>query len=209
VRPYAIAFEKYYYSQPLPDGGRDNNIFENFFGTIESTWNALAARLCSGAAATTDFTSSEFVDLFTFLILMRVRVPAARDMVEVSLAEQVKATTRLLDQQGKLPPKPKGHEDILDHLSVAIDPHMSMHAMSDLARGFGLVLDYLGFEVIHNKTDVSFLTSDNPVVCFDPTVPEGRVLPYQVWPPHGSIELFFPVDAETLLRVVQMVGCRR
>jgi hypothetical protein len=51
---------------------------------------------------------------------MRVRVPAARDMVEVILAEQVKATTRLLDQQGKLPPKPEGLENILDHLSVAI-----------------------------------------------------------------------------------------
>ena len=52
VRPDAIEFEKYYYSQPLSDGGRDNNTFENFFGTTESTWNALAARLCSGAAAT-------------------------------------------------------------------------------------------------------------------------------------------------------------
>jgi hypothetical protein len=32
-------------------------------------------------------------------------------------------------------------------------------------------------------------------------VPEGRVLPYQVRPPpHGSIELLFPIDAETLLR---------
>ena len=199
LRPDAIAFERYYYSQPLPAGGRDNNTFENFFGTIESTWNPLAVRLCSSAAA--NFTSSEFVDLFTFLILMRVRVPAARDMVEAMLAEQVKATTRLLDQQGKLPPKPEGlDDDILDHLSVAIDPHMSLRAMPDLARGFGNLLDRLGFEVLHNKTDVSLLTSDNPVVCFDPTAPEGRVLPYQVRPPHGSIELLFPIDAETVLR---------
>src|SRR5438270_635779 len=41
LRPDAIAFETYYYSQPLPDGGRDNNTFENFFGTLESTWNPL------------------------------------------------------------------------------------------------------------------------------------------------------------------------
>jgi Protein of unknown function (DUF4238) len=197
LRPDAIAFERYYYSQPLPDGGRDNNKLENFFGTIESTWNPLAARLRSGSG---DFTSSDFVDLFTFLILMRVRVPAARDMVEVTLAEQVKATTRLLDQQGELPPKPEGHENILDHLSVPIDPHMSLHAMPDLARGFSIVLDHIGFEVFHNKTNVTFLTSDNPVICFDPSVPEGRVLPYQVRPPHGSIALLFPIDAETLLR---------
>jgi hypothetical protein len=62
-------------------------------------------------------------------------------MVEVILAEQVKATTRLLDQQGKLPPKPEGLENILDHL-----------------------------------------------------------LPYQVRPPWGSIELLFPIDADTVLR---------
>jgi hypothetical protein len=197
LRPDAIAFERYYYSQPLPDGGRDNNKLENFFGTIESTWNPLAARLRSGSG---NFTRSEFVDLFTFLILMRVRVPAARDMVEVTLAEDVKATARLLDQQGKLPPKHEGHENILDHVRVAIDPRMSLHAMPDLARGFGILLDHLGFEVLHNKTNVTFLTSDNPVVCFDPTVPEGRVLPYRVRPPHGAIELLFPIDAETLLR---------
>ena len=50
---------------------------------------------------------------------------------------------------------------------------MSLHAMPDLAKGFSIILDQLGFEVLHNKTDVSFLTSDNPVVCFDPTVPEA------------------------------------
>jgi len=95
---------------------------------------------------------------------------------------------------------PEGHENILDHVSVAIDPHMSLHAMSDLTRGFAIVLDQLGFEGLHNKTDLSFLTSDNPVPCFDPTVPEARALPYQVRPPYGSIELLFPIDADTVLR---------
>ena len=200
LQPSAIAFERYYYSQPLPEGGRDNNTFENFFGAIESTWKPLSARLRSGPGATTDFTSTDFESLFTFLCLMRVRVPAARDMVEVILAEQVKATTRLLDQQGKLPPKPEGLENILDHLSAAIDPHRSLHAMPDLAKGFGIVLDHLGFEVLDNKTGVSFLTSDNPVMYFDPSVAEARVLPYQVRPPWGSIELLFPIDADTVLR---------
>jgi hypothetical protein len=200
LQPSAIAFERYYYSQPLPDGGRENNRFENFFGTIESTWNPLARKLCSSSGATTEFTDTDFENLFVFLGLMRVRVPAARDMVEVSLAEQVKAEARFLDQQGKLPPKPEGHKDILDHITVAIDPHQSMHAMVPLMQGFAFLLDQLGFEAIHNKTDVSFLTSDNPVICFDPAVPEARVLPYQVRPPHGSIELLFPVDPNTVLR---------
>jgi Protein of unknown function (DUF4238) len=138
--------------------------------------------------------------LFLFMMLMRVRVPAARDMVEISLAEQVKATARLLDRLGELPPRPEGIEDILDRLEVSIDPHQSLQAMTSLAQGFSLVLDHLGFEVLHNKTGVGFLTSDYPVIYFDPTVGEGRVSPYQVRPPHGAIELLFPIDAETVLR---------
>jgi hypothetical protein len=53
ILPNAIAFETYYYSQPLPEGGRDNNTFEDFFGTIESKWTPLAERLRSGSDATT------------------------------------------------------------------------------------------------------------------------------------------------------------
>jgi hypothetical protein len=200
VTPDAIGFEKYYYSQPLPEGGRDNNTFEGFFGTIESKWNGLAVRMRSGADGISDWSSNEFQDLFTFMGLMRVRVPAARDMVEVMLAEHVKTMTRLLDQQGKLPSKPLGTEDILEHLKVAIDPHMSLRAMGRLMIGFGIVVDHVGFEVLHNETGMSFVTSDNPVVCFDPTVPEASVSPYQVRPPYGSIELIFPIDPNTMLR---------
>ncbi len=42
VRPSEIAFERYYYSQPLPDGSRDNNTLEDFFSTIETTWPPLS-----------------------------------------------------------------------------------------------------------------------------------------------------------------------
>jgi hypothetical protein len=195
LQPSAIAFERYYYSQPLPDGGRDNNTLEDYFSTIEGTWTPLVDRLRAGTGTTADLEA-----IFTFMGLMRVRVPAARDMVEVLLAEQVKALARHLDQQGMLSPKPAGHEDILDHLNVAIDPHQSLHAMPSLALGFGFVLDHLSFQVLHNATDISFLTSDNPVVYFDPTVPEASVLPYRVQPPTGPIELVFPIDPETVLR---------
>jgi hypothetical protein len=200
VPPRSIAFERYYYSQPLPQGGRENNRLEDFFGTIESKWTPLVERLRAGSGATNSFTVADFETLFTFLSLMRVRVPATRDMVEISLAEQVKAETRVLGRLGKLPPKPTGMENILDHMVVAIDPHQSLRAMGHLAKGFAIILDHVGFEVIHNGTDLSFLTSDNPVVCFDPTVPEVSVLPYQVRPPFGSIELLFAIDPNTVLR---------
>src|SRR6266436_824482 len=71
LKPSNIALERYYYSQPSPEGGRDNNTLENFFGTIESAWNPLVARMLSGSSAAADFTSSDFETLFTFLVLMK------------------------------------------------------------------------------------------------------------------------------------------
>lgn len=193
-KPEEIGFEKYYYSQPLPDEKQDNNRLEDFFGTIESPWPGIVSALKAG------YTDKPLVAaLFEFMALMRVRVPAAREMVEANLAEQVKATAQLLERTGDLPPKPEGLEDLWDHVNVSIDPHMSIHAMPYLAKGFGMVLDSIGYGVIHNKTNLSFITSDNPVAYFDPSVSESAVQPYRVLPKQRPIELFFPLDPKTVL----------
>jgi hypothetical protein len=195
VRPEEIAFEKYYYSQPTPDGGRDNNTFEDFFSTYETKWPALIERLSSRITEPGDFD-----ELRAFMILMRVRVPATRDMIEFSLAERVKSTTRVLDRKGLLPPKPEGLEDILDYMVVSIDPHMSLHAIPTLSQGFEKLLSFLEFEVLHNLTNLDILTSDNPVIVFDPHVPEAQVQPYQVRRPAGPVELIFPISPRLAIR---------
>ena len=75
---------------------------------------------------------------------------------------------RLRAWVGKLPPKPADHPDILDHVDFTIDPHHSIHTMSTFVRAMGTVLDRVGLGVLHNVTDTLFITSDNPVVYFDP-----------------------------------------
>ncbi len=194
LRPSEIAFERYYYSQPMPNGGRDNNTLEDFFGTVESTWPSIVSRLRSGSD-----TASDHAALCVFMALMRVRVPATRDMVEASLAEKIQITLKLLDQKGMLPPKPAGLDNILNHINIAIDPHQSLHAMPALLDGFNAILSLLTLSVVHNKTNISFFTSDNPIIYFDPTTPESRILPYRVKPPPGKVELLFPVDASTAI----------
>jgi hypothetical protein len=92
LKPSEIAFERYYYSQPLPDGGRDNNSLEDLFSTIEASWTPIVERI----RAQKDVRAEEEA-IIVFMSTMRVRVPAARDMVEASLSENVKATTRYLD----------------------------------------------------------------------------------------------------------------
>ena len=50
VKPDNIGFERYYYSQPLPEGGQDNNKLENFFSEDESTWPSVVERFQTGSA---------------------------------------------------------------------------------------------------------------------------------------------------------------
>jgi uncharacterized protein DUF4238 len=44
------------------------------------------------------------------------------------------------------------------------------------------------------------LTSDNPVIVFDPHIPEAQVQPYQVRRPAGPVELIFPISPRLAIR---------
>lgn len=137
--------------------------------------------------------------IFQFISMLNVRVPARRDAVEFILAEQLKATAKLLDESGRLPPRPTELEDLFDHVGMSVDPHQSIHAMADLMKGFGNLLAVLGFQILHNDTDMSFITSDNPVLHFDPSVSEKEMKPYVVQLGHTPIELLFPIDSKHML----------
>ncbi len=114
------------------------------------------------------------------------------------LSEATKAEVRILDAARQLPPKPAGFEDILNHIEVAIDPHQSIHAMVHMVRGFGQVFDQMGFAALHNTTGIPFLTSDNPIVWFDPSVPDTELQPY-VLKPGGPVMLLFPVSPSLVI----------
>ncbi len=198
VKPYRVTPEnaglrRYYYSQPKEDGEWDNNVLEDHFSTVEDKWPDVMRRVM----AREDL--SECIEaLYMFVALQRVRVPAARDMHEFMRADSVMALARQLQAAGKLPPTPPGHEDLLDKLQVSIDPHTSIRAIPDALKAVGLVLDLLGLHVIENETAVPFLTSDNPVIWYDPSLPEGVRQPYRV-DPRGHIELCFPLSPTRLL----------
>lgn len=191
--PDSTGFHKYYYSQPLPEGGKDHNTLEDFFSTIEAKWPMIVEQLLRH-----ENINDKLEDIFNFIALQRVRVPACRDASEAMLAEMVKATTRLLDTRGRLPPKPAGLENILDQVEISIDPHRSIHAMVDMIRGTGLVFDRIGIGALHNLTDIPFLTSDNPVIWFDPSVPEAEMRPYTLQT-EGPVVLMFPVAPNLMI----------
>lgn len=192
--PDNVGFHKYYYSQPLPDGGRDNRL-EDLFSKLEGQWPPLVDWLRRGD----DINDPDSLGvLLDFIALQRARVPAARDAVETARAEEVMSTLRVMDAKGVLPPKPPGHEDILNRVEVAIDPHQSLLAMKNLVDGIDRLFDEIGLGALHNKTDIPFLTSDNPVIWFDPSVPEVEMRPY-VWRPGGQVVLLFPIAPDCMV----------
>ena len=195
IRPNAIAFEKFYYSQPLPTGGRDNNSIEDFFSKIETRWPPLVQKIESHESLSRD----DKITLLEFVILHRVRVPAARDAAEKMLAERVKMETLRLVDSGAVPPPPESLGNLVDTLRVAIDPHMSMHAMVGMAEGMSEVFNAIGFEILENHTSQEFITSDNPVVFFDPTVSLSLIEPYNINRSRLEIEFMFPITPRLML----------
>lgn len=193
VRPSQIAFEKYYYSQPLPEGGQDNNRLEDLFSTVESSWPLLVDDLTTGRDV-----RDRMELLFQFIGLLRVRGPAARDPVELHLAHIARRMMMRMAANGELQPLPAGLT--LDKLAVSVDPHRSIHAMASMMQGFAHLAEFFGIEVVHNTSREAFVTSDNPVVIFDPDVSEELVLPYTVRPPKGRIELLLPLSPRVMLR---------
>ncbi len=192
--PDNTGFHKYYYSQPLPEGGRDNNKLENHFSELEAKWPPIIEKIQKR-----ENVNDYLENIFQFITLQRIRVPACRDMIEKSLAETMKTHVRMLDESGKLPPKPQGFEDILDHVEVSIDPHQSILAMVKMIEGIGeKVLNHIGIRAVFNMTEIPFLTSDNPVIWFDPAVPEDEMKPY-VLKIDGPIVLYFPISPNILI----------
>jgi hypothetical protein len=191
--PDNIAFHKYYYSQPLPKGGRENSALEDAFSELEGRWPPIVERLLRR-----ENVNDSLEDIFAFMALQRVRVPASRDATEQMRAELVKSTARRLDAAGKLPPKPKGFEDILGRVEVTIDPHQSLLAMTNMLDAVGSFFKKIGIGALHNTTETPFLTSDNPVIWLDPSLLDEEVQPYRLRP-DGPIVLLFPVTPNLMI----------
>jgi len=188
--PSNVGFRNYYYAQPMPDGGRELNALEDRFSELESLWPCLVEDI---RAERVDERGLE--TLFQFIALQHARVPATRDIVELILAAHVKATVKTLLHSGQLPPPPSEIANFPDKLIVSIDPHKSIYAMVDIIKSVGELLDALGLGVIHNQTAIPFITSDNPVIWFDPRFPESELRPH-TFESGGPILFFFPVTAD-------------
>ena len=183
-----VALRNYYYSLPLPEGGHDNNILEDMFSELESQWPQLVDRLRQGDNIND---SDSLTTLFNFVALQRLRVPASRDNLEKALSDLAKSNLRLMRANDKISCE-------LDDLEVAVNPSISLLSISAMEKVIRTVFGRMGWCVLHNKTDLPLLTSDNPAIWFDPSVPEDKMRPY-VWRPGRPLLLIFPVAPDCVI----------
>ncbi|MGO4405196.1 DUF4238 domain-containing protein [Bosea sp. RAF48] len=192
MQPSAIGYENYYYSQKLPDGGQENHRFEDLWNPIETVWpetvRALKARRLSPAIS---------FNVQGMKTIMRARVPATHDRIALMLEAKLRSQYKTLDAMGALPRELERYAGQFDTVPVGINPHETLLAMQDEFKAFGDLCFRLGFEVLHNKTDTPFLTSDNPVCTYDP---QRLLLARTPYDHSGEIELIFPVTAWMLIR---------
>lgn len=192
VPPESIGYEKYYYSQPLPDGTRENHRYEDLWNAVESVWpETMRAVLSHRVSPAVSF------NLLGMATIMSTRVPAARERNEVLLATKLRAEVQAAEEFGLLPPELARYAGMLDTVPVGVNPHETLLAMQADFKLFGDLCFRLGFEVLHNSTGVPFITSDNPVCYYDPDKPTNTRRPYVEG---NDVELIFPLDSQRMLR---------
>jgi hypothetical protein len=191
VRPTEAGFRNYYYSQPLGDGTMNHNALEDVFSTFENEWPGLVGVLESDRQLNTILK-----DLLGLIGFQRIRVPAFRDAIEHSLERYARDGLQELKRTGRLPPTPPEFPDLFEQVEVTIDPHQSIHGMNKLLRSLGPTLDAFGYQVVHNETDIDFITSDNPVSYY--ALSQKQILPYPM-SVRGPAELVFPVSSRVAI----------
>lgn len=110
-----------------------------------------------------------------FVSMMRMRVPALRDYLQVSMADVVHTELALMESQGKLPPAPPGLEDLLrvENLRVEMLNHKVMEQMYALASNEEVlhILYSMRPTLLHAPMGTRFITSDQPVALYHPDAP--------------------------------------
>ena len=190
--PLSIGYRKHYYSQTNETGERDDHRWEDLWGCIETVWQATLR-----AVRDKRLSPAISFNLLGMVAVMRARVPAARERHELLMAHKLRTEVKAAEALGVLPDDLKIYAGRLDEVPVGINPEQSLASMREDFMESGDLAFRLGFEVLHNATDIPFLTSDNPVCVYDPREPVHARTPYRT---AEQVELLFPLDAGMMLR---------
>jgi Protein of unknown function (DUF4238) len=209
-RPKKVLKEHFYYAQPDHERKVWNHNIEKFFSEkIEDEWPSTVDLIQEGPKAL-----SSLHNLYMFLYATRVRVPNCRKAVEYVLQQQVRVISSAIKDREFLEGERQAitqinkaldsnfesMEELYDAgvINITIDPHRSLLAMADLARGFSRVVSTIQFHFIKNCTPIDFNCSDNPIVYFPANQQPDCCEPYQ-FRQNLPFEFIFPITRQYCL----------
>lgn len=112
------------------------------------------------------------INAIQFLNIMRMRVPAIKEIIENSLIGQVKASYALLKRAGKLPQKPEELKELpgADDIKISIHNERCLLHMIKAGTNEGIIssLQRMNISLLRAPFGCRFITCDQPVAMYHP-----------------------------------------
>jgi hypothetical protein len=213
--PKNMLKEKDLYTQPVHAEGRFDTNFETLFSEIEGWWPTLLNALESRQ----ELDDAARERLFEFIVMMRVRVKTTLKAASKLLQEIGEDAISAVDQPlvgealevfrraaPDLGPS-QGRSDVqpIDLINaglanLSVDPHRALVCLPNLVLGMAHVVGRMGLlSLIHNRTAVDFITSDNPVV-YQAKNSSGNIGQPYTTTSSGDFEFYFPLSPRLAIR---------
>lgn len=181
-----------YHTLEISDTEKDRSTVENNLSKVE----AIHSNLVKKIIIKKKIDNNDKEELIKFLLLMRMRVPTNKKHLEELLKSCVQSSYNILDKCGKLPPKPKILQDVIDKginpIEITISNWKLVQEMFRHAQDEDLikVQKKLNMTLCEICNDEFFITSDVPVSIYYPK--HGGT--YGVPILSAKTELFLPIS---------------
>lgn len=142
-------------------------------------------------------------EVVALLSLLRMRVPVVKEHIHESLASTIKMMAKGMEKAGRLPKSPPGLEETLsvDNLQFTVTNWRCLELMFDMASSSDILslLGSMRATLYRLEGEESFVTSDQPVSLFHPSITEDHK--FGVGPAIKEVEITLPLSSNALLKL--------
>lgn len=185
--PKNIAYKSHMYSK-INENKKYDHTLENYFGDIENAAAPLFIKIsdqvkkCNATNSTYNFEQKDKILLILYVFWCMKKTPAIKEKIVQGIYSKIKDDIRenYLLSSSKI-------SEIANNSYVDSIPNLDGN--NDL-KMFNILFNK-NIYFITSSSGASFLTSDNPVVVFNPTGPNGII--------HERAEIYFALNHEILL----------
>lgn len=204
---------KYMYSQPVYAEDRFDNSIEHLLSRdVETHWTPIIERLLERQR----IDQADWGNIVQFICSMLIRVPITfdaiiellRKSVVENIPDDIPSPPDIMVEAyqknvGRKITEPVDLRELIGSgtIDVNIDPHRCIASMAHIARNIVIFQDSFSFgvpQILHNCTDMPFLTSDNPVCFYGGPRNTKNLVPYRIR--NGKLFSFvFPISSKMAL----------